>query len=129
MQSAADPDLHALQGAWEQISLEDNGVLDPVDAHTAPGAITTIAGNGFEVRTTEGNVLLAGRFFLDSRIEPKSITWIDSIGEDAGKALPASYRLEGDTFVFIAADEHMPRPTVFKTGPGQTMRTFVRRHS
>ncbi|WP_285421698.1 TIGR03067 domain-containing protein [Pseudomonas sp. efr-133-TYG-23] len=129
MQSAADPDLHALQGAWEQISLEDNGVLDPVDAHTAPGAITTIAGNGFEVRTTEGNVLLAGRFFLDSRTEPKSITWIDSIGEDAGKTLPASYRLEGDTFVFIAADEHMPRPTVFKTGPGQTMRTFVRRHS
>jgi uncharacterized protein (TIGR03067 family) len=118
MQYAADPDLHALQGAWEQISLEDNGVLDPVDAHTAPGAITTIAGNGFEVRTTEGN-----------RTEPKSITWIDSIGEDAGKALPASYRLEGDTFVFIAADEHMPRPTVFKTGPGQTMRTFVRRHS
>ena len=129
MQYAADPDLHALQGAWEQISLEDNGVLDPVDAHTAPGAITTIAGNGFEVRTTEGNVLLAGRFFLDSRTEPKSITWIDSIGEDAGKALPASYCLEGDTFVFIAADEHMPRPTVFKTGPGQTMRTFVRRHS
>lgn len=129
MQSTPDPDLHALQGAWEQISLEDNGVLDPVDAHTAPGAITTIAGNTFEVKTTEGAVLLAGRFFLDSRTEPKSITWIDSIGDDAGKALPASYRLEGDNFVFIAADEHMPRPTVFKTGPGQTMRTFVRRHS
>lgn len=60
-------DFRALQGTWEQTALEDNGVLNPVDAHSAPGAITTIAGEG------------------------------------------------------------MPRPTVFSTGPGQTMRTFVRR--
>ena len=56
-----------------------------------------------------------------------SIGWIDSMGDDAGKHLPASYRLEGDEFVFIAADEHMPRPSEFRTGPGQTMRTFIRR--
>ena len=49
------------------------------------------------------------------------------MGDDAGKPLPASYRLDGDEFVFIAADEGMPRPTVFSTGPGQTMRSFVRR--
>ena len=49
------------------------------------------------------------------------------MGDDAGKQLPASYRLEGDEFVFIAADEHMPRPITFSTGPGQTMRTFIRR--
>jgi uncharacterized protein (TIGR03067 family) len=127
MSSISDPDFQALQGAWEQISLEDSGVLNPVDAHSAPGAITTIDGDRFEVKTLEGDVLLAGRFFLDSSTTPKSITWIDAIGDDAGKLLPASYRLEGDEFVFIAADESMPRPITFNTGPGQTMRTFVRR--
>ena len=127
MSSISDPDVQALQGKWEQTSLEDSGVLDPVDAHSAPGAITTISGDCFEVKTVSGEVLLAGRFFLDSTAVPKRMTWVDAIGEDAGKLLPASYRLEGDVFVFIAADEGLPRPTVFSTGPGQTMRTFVRR--
>ena len=127
MTSTADPDFQALQGTWEQTALEDSGVHNPVDAHSAPGAVTTITGDRFKVTTVHGEVLLAGRFFLDSSTAPKSITWIDAIGEDAGKQLPASYRLEADEFVFIAADEHMPRPTAFSTGPGQTMRTFVRR--
>ncbi|WP_338568662.1 TIGR03067 domain-containing protein [Pseudomonas canadensis] len=128
MSSVTDPDFQALQGAWEQTSLEDSGVLNPIDAHSAPGAITTISGDCFEVKTVSGEVLLAGRFFLDSSTVPKSITWIDSMGDDAGKHLPASYRLDGDEFAFIAADEGMPRPTFFSTGPGQTMRTFLRRH-
>ena len=127
MSSISDPDIQALQGAWEQVALEDSGVLNPPDAHSAPGALTTITGDRFEVKTVSGEVLLAGRFFLDSSTVPKRITWIDAIGDDAGKHLPASYRLEGDEFVFIAADESMPRPIAFSTGPGQTMRTFVRR--
>ena len=127
MPPLSDPDFQALQGAWEQTLLEDNGVLNPADAHSAPGAITTITGDRFQVTTVHGEVLLAGRFFLDSSTFPKRITWIDAIGADAGKELPASYRLEGDVFVFIAADEGMPRPIRFSTGPGQTMRTFVRR--
>jgi uncharacterized protein (TIGR03067 family) len=127
MSSISDPDIQALQGAWEQVALEDSGVLNPPDAHSAPDALTTITGDRFEVKTVSGEVLLAGRFFLDSSTVPKRITWIDAIGDDAGKHLPASYRLEGDEFVFIAADESMPRPIAFSTGPGQTMRTFVRR--
>ncbi|MGZ0718048.1 TIGR03067 domain-containing protein [Pseudomonas palleroniana] len=127
MPSHTHSDYHTLQGTWEQIALEDSGVLNPADAHSAPGAITTIEGESFQVTTVDGDVLLAGRFSLDASTHPKSITWVDSIGEDAGKQLPASYRLDGDHFVFIAADEGMPRPTVFSTGPGQTMRTFVRR--
>lgn len=127
MPSPSAMDYRALQGAWEQIALEDNGVLNPPDAHSAPGAITTISADRFEVVTVEGEILLSGCFVLDADTTPQSITWVDAIGADAGKSLPASYRLEGDHFVFIAADEGMPRPTVFSTGPGQTMRTFVRR--
>lgn len=127
MSFISDPDYQTLQGTWEQTALEDSGVLNPVDAHSAPGALTTIKDDRFEVTTISGDVLLAGRFLLDSSTTPKSITWVDSMGDDAGKLLPASYRLEGDEFVFIAADEGMPRPSAFSTGPGETMRTFVRR--
>lgn len=127
MPSVLNHDHQLLQGAWEQTALEDSGVLNPADEHSAPGAITTISGDQFKVVTPSGEVLLAGSFTLDPTATPKRITWVDSMGEDAGKQLPASYRLEGDHFIFIAADEGMPRPTHFSTGPGQTMRTFVRR--
>lgn len=63
---------------------------------------------------------------LDASATPKAITWTDAIGADAGKQLPASYRLQGDRFEFIAADEGAPRPIRFRTGPGQTIRSFVR---
>lgn len=127
MSSVSYHDHRLLQGTWEQTALEDSGVLNPADEHSAPGAITTIAGDQFQVVTVSGEVLLAGSFTLDATTTPKSITWVDSTGEDAGKQLPASYRLEGDHFVFIAADEGMPRPSRFSTEPGQTMRTFVRK--
>ncbi|NBF03106.1 TIGR03067 domain-containing protein [Pseudomonas sp. Fl5BN2] len=119
-------DLERLQGAWEQTGMEDSGVSNPPDEHSAPGALTLIEGNQFRVVTVEGELLLAGCFTLDSSTTPKSITWIDAIGADAGKPLPASYQLTGDDFVFIAADEGQPRPTRFSTGPGQTLRRFVR---
>jgi uncharacterized protein (TIGR03067 family) len=127
MSSVSDHDRQSLQGTWEQTALEDSGVLNPEDGHSAPGALTRISGDHFRVVATGGEVLLAGRFTLDASTAPKSITWVDSMGIDAGKQLPASYRLEGDHFVFIAADEGMPRPIRFSTGPGQTMRTFIRR--
>lgn len=120
-------DVAALQGSWEQIGLEADGVSDPPDLHSAPGALTTFLGDQFAVRAIDGSLLLAGTFTLDASTTPKSITWIDSMGSDMGKKLPASYQLDGDNFVFIAGDEGAPRPTVFHTVPGQTMRTFVRR--
>ena len=122
--SAAD--LARLQGVWEQLWLEEDGVRDPPDSHGAPGARTVIAGTTFTVTTAEGAVLLRGRFELEAGHDPKAITWIDAIGADAGKRLPASYILDGDRFVFIAADEGVRRPTVFRTRPGLTMRAFVR---
>src|ERR1700688_3899429 len=116
-------DLETLQGSWEQIGLEADGIPNPPDALSPPGAIATFSGNHFTVRTTDSVVLLAGTFTLDAAASPKAITWIDSMGPDLGKQLPAIYKLEGDLFIFIAADEGKARPTTFRTGPGQTMRT------
>jgi len=60
MTSISDSDYQALQGTWQQVSLEDSGVLNPPDAHSAPGAITTITDDHFEVLTVDGERLLAG---------------------------------------------------------------------
>lgn len=124
--SATARDLAQLQGVWRQVRFEENGVIEPPDPHGAMGALTTIDGQRFSVCTPAGELLLEGRFELDARTEPRSITWIDAIGADAGQPLLACYALEGDRFVFVAADAGMPRPCAFRTGPGQTLRGFVR---
>jgi uncharacterized protein (TIGR03067 family) len=124
---SSEHDLAKLQGEWVQIGLEADGIVEPVDDHGPNGAVTTISGHHFAVHSVEGQLLLEGNFTLDASLNPKAITWVDAMGADAGKHLPASYVLEDDRFVFIAADEGMPRPIVFRTVPGLTMRTFVRR--
>ena len=124
-----DQDIAALQGSWEQVDLEADGVTNPPDMHGARGALTTFAGHHFEVRSLDGTILLSGTFTLDASTRPRSVTWIDSMGEDMGRPLPAIYTLDGDRFVFIAGDEGTPRPRRFKTTAGQTMRTFVRRRT
>jgi uncharacterized protein (TIGR03067 family) len=121
----SDADIAALQGVWEQVGHEADGVLNPPDEHGAPGALTRFEGHHFSVRTVAGVLLLEGTFKLDATVTPKAITWTDSMGSDKGKQLPAIYQLDGDRFVFIAADEGDPRPTVFRTSIGQTMRTFM----
>lgn len=126
---ASARDLDALQGTWEQVRFEEDGIVDAPDATGAPGALTNFSGNRFSVRTPQGELLLEGDFVLDASTTPGAITWIDAIGPDAGKRLPASYRLEGDRFMFIAADQGAPRPTEFRTVPGLTMRHFVRRRA
>jgi uncharacterized protein (TIGR03067 family) len=80
-------DLNQLQGSWKQTRFEENGVIEPPDVHGGNGAITTIDGDRFAVHSTAGELLLAGRFILDSSKTPKSVTWIDSMGDDAGKRL------------------------------------------
>lgn len=124
-QTESEHDIAALQGSWEQIDLQVDGVSNPPDAYSVPGALCTFFGNQFEVRTLAGALLLAGTFSLDASTNPKSITWIDSMGEDMGKSLPAIYKLEGDNFVFVAGNEGTPPPCIFRTEVGQTMRTFV----
>jgi len=116
-----------LQGQWEQVGFEENGVTTSTSEHSAWGATTTISGCRFNVRTSGGELLLEGTFTLGASVRPKAITWMDSIGADAGKRLPASYELNSDRFVFIVADEGALRPTEFRTKAGQVMRMFVRK--
>jgi uncharacterized protein (TIGR03067 family) len=118
-------DLESLQGSWVQVAFEENGIADMPDAYGLQGAVTTFAGNHFSVCDAAGSLLLEGHFVLDD--SAKTVDWIDAIGPDAGQVLPAIYALDADRFTFIAADASAPRPTQFRTGPGETMRSFVRR--
>jgi uncharacterized protein (TIGR03067 family) len=120
-------DLEALQGCWEQVALQVDGLARPCDDLSPPGGTTVFIGNRFLVRAADGGQLLEGAFRLNVAANPKQVDWIDAEGPDAGKVLPAIYKLEGDRFVFVAGDADAPRPTQFCTGPGQVMRTFVRR--
>jgi uncharacterized protein (TIGR03067 family) len=125
--SASELDLRALQGTWKQVAFEEDDNPDAPDSYgDTSGSLTTFRGNHFSVRGNSGQLLLEGTFALDASTTPKSIDWTDSIGADAGKTLPAIYELEGDHFVFVAADEHLPRPAEFRTAPGLTMRSFLR---
>ncbi|CAN5647997.1 hypothetical protein BH11MYX1_BH11MYX1_57500 [soil metagenome] len=56
----SDRDLAALQGIWEQVGLEADGVVDPPDAHSGPGVLCTFTDATFSVRGLDGAVLLAG---------------------------------------------------------------------
>jgi len=120
-------DLEMLQGRWEQVALEIDGVVQPADDLSPPGAITSFTGDRFAVHAVDGALLLEGRLVLEASTDPKHVDWIDAIGADAGRRLPAIYRLDGNHFVFVAADTGAPRPAAFNTGSGQVMRTFIRR--
>lgn len=119
-------DLDRLQGKWVQVSFEENGLVDPPDGHGANGAVMTISGQSFHVAVPEGKTLVEGCFMLDDSADPKGIDWIDSMGEDAGKVLPAIYKLADDRFQFAAADAAMERPKTFEGGKGVSIRGFVR---
>lgn len=125
--SASEQDLAALQGTWKQVTFEEDGNPHALDSYGgSSGSVTTFRGNFFSVHAASGQLLLEGTFTLDASQTPKTIDWTDSIGTDAGKMLPAIYKLEGQCFTFIAAEPGTPRPVDFKTLPGQTMRSFVR---
>jgi uncharacterized protein (TIGR03067 family) len=126
--SKTEKDLELLQGTWEQVGIEVDGVKNPSDEYSAAGTLTIFDRDEFSVISAEGNMLLKGKFRLDATTIPRQATWVDEIGPDAGKHLPGIYNLSGDNFVFVAAgEEASSKPTDFRTENGQTLRRFVRR--
>jgi uncharacterized protein (TIGR03067 family) len=124
-----EKDLAMLQGIWEQVGVEADGLVNPPDDYSAAGTLTKFEGNEFSVVDADGKLLLKGTFQLDATTIPRQATWIDTMGPDQGKQLPGIYNLSGDNFVFVATkDAHAAKPTDFRAErPGQTLRRFVRR--
>ena len=65
-------DLEALQGSWEQVAFEENGVAGPPDDYSDM-SLTTFHQNRFAVWSAKGVMLLEGRFELDASTDPKTV--------------------------------------------------------
>ena len=128
MNQAADAvaeEMRKLQGVWKQIAYERDGVSEPLDEQGWEPT-TTIVGDTFVVTLADGSTPISGRYRLDPTADPKTIDWLDEVGEDAGKTILAIYFLDGDRFTFCAAYPGRERPTEFRTRPGQVLRASRR---
>ena len=120
-----EEELKKFQGTWRQVGYERDGLKEPADEQGWE-PITTFAGNEFLVTLADGSIPIKGTYRIDPNRTPKTVDWTDTIGEDAGKTLLAIYSFNGDRLVFCAAYPGLPRPTEFRTRPGQVLRVLQR---
>src|SRR5690348_13448204 len=118
-------ELERFQGTWKQIAYERDGVKEPLDEQ-GWDPITTFTGEEFVVTLADGSIPIKGTFRIDPTRNPKTVEWMDTIGEDAGQTLLAIYALEDDRLIFCAAYPGLERPREFRTQPGQVLRVFLR---
>jgi uncharacterized protein (TIGR03067 family) len=118
-------ELERFQGTWKQIAYERDGVTEPLDEQ-GWDPITTFTGSEFVVTLADGSIPIKGTFRIDPTRNPKTVEWMDTIGEDAGQTLLAIYALEDDRLIFCAAYPGLERPREFRTRPGQVLRVFRR---
>jgi uncharacterized protein (TIGR03067 family) len=118
-------DIERLQGTWQQVGYERDGIAEPLDEQGWKPR-TTFEGSTFTVTLADGSIYIKGTIALDSTRSPKSMDMTDTFGPEAGQTLLAIYSLEGDRFVFCAAYPGLDRPTEFRTRQGQVMRIMQR---
>ena len=123
-EAASLADLRMLQGRWREIWQTDQD--GTTSSSVASQAVTSFSGNTFTVRVPGRDPLREGTFVIDARTDPRSITIINALGEDAGKALHGIYDLQGDRLILVMAEAGCPFPTEFKGAPGLTIRMFIR---
>jgi uncharacterized protein (TIGR03067 family) len=122
-----DADLTKLQGTWQQVHYERDGVVQPVDEEQGWSPVTLIAGNRFSVTIADGSVLLEGTFSHLEAQDPKAIDWLDESGPYASDhPILAIYEVTATSFAFCAAYDGAARPSRFATGPGQVLRRMKR---
>jgi uncharacterized protein (TIGR03067 family) len=127
MSRNSEKDMALLQGVWEQVRHESNGVAISDSVLDVAGTHVTFTGNEFTVTSAKGEILLKGTFLLDAATIPRQVTWIDATGPDQGKPVSAIYSISGDELVFVYTRDGAIKPTDFRADPGQAMRRFARR--
>src|SRR5215467_6127966 len=120
-----EEELKRFEGTWKQIAYERDGVTEPLDEQ-GWDPITTFTAEEFVVTLADGSIPIKGTYRIDPTLNPKTVDWMDTIGEDAGKTLLAIYAFQEDRLIFCAAYPGLERPTEFRTRPGQVLRIFKR---
>jgi uncharacterized protein (TIGR03067 family) len=122
-----DEELAKLQGTWQQVHYERDGVVEPVDDEEGWRPVTTLTGDRFSVTIADGSVVLEGRFTISANQDLKAIDWLDESGPYASDhPILAIYEVTDTRFAFCAAYDGAPRPSNFATRPGLVLRRMKR---
>lgn len=105
-----------LAGTWRQVESRTDGADE-----FGGDILTTFEGDRFVVHRENGEVLLHGTFVIHG---DDAIDWIDAIGPDAGRVLPARYSVDPRELLFVVGDPDRPHSLVRQ--PGQVLRRFTR---
>ncbi len=119
-------EMEKFQGRWVQIAYERDGVVEPIDDEAGWKPRTTFTGSVFVVEISDGTTPIKGTYKIDPGKEPKHIEYTDTFGQYAGETYLGIYKITDDILVFCMGDYLAARPTEFRTGQGQVMRTFQR---
>jgi|SRR5947209_13000980 len=103
-------DQDRLQGAWEVVSLLENGKAIPNDETKALQIV--IAGDRLTINK-DGKAASDYKFKLDPKQKPKTIDMTIIEGDDKGKVAPGIYAFEGDTLKIGVDEELKNRPASF----------------
>lgn len=127
---AGDPkvneELARLQGTWQLVSAESNGVK--ADEDRVQQFRVTIEGSTHTVRFGERVLARKVPFTIDPTSTPKRTTDTLPEGPNKGKQILGIYLLEGDRLTSCVAPIGEGRPTEFSAaaGTGNTLRVFRR---
>lgn len=104
-------DIERMQGTWEMMTLEVEGVSQPAEMFT--GTRIIIKGDTFASVTKEA--FYAGSIKLQSRESPKRIDLIFTAGPEQGNISAGIYELEGDDLRICLGFAGVDRPKLFLT--------------
>jgi RNA polymerase sigma factor (sigma-70 family) len=113
---AARAEAERLQGTWNFVALEADGVAVPENA--LKGSRTVVQGNTIAIISPRGEVLSKATFHLDVASTPKALDLTFTEGPTKGATSPGIYDLDGDTWKICFSSSGKDRPRGFDTGAG-----------
>jgi uncharacterized protein (TIGR03067 family) len=104
-----------LEGTWQVISLHEDG--KELKAEEARKIKTVIHGNKYTIKS-EGEVLEAGTFKINSQAQPAQVTFTVTSGPDKGKSFHGIFEIKKHRLKALVVPADQPRPTTFTAGKG-----------
>ena len=124
---SSEAELAKVQGTWQLISAETDGVKPPEDR--VRSIRVTIAGKEHTVRFGDQVVARGVHFEMDPTKSPKQVNDTIEDGPQKGMQILDIYKIEGDTLTSCVApigSDARPTRFVSKPGTGHTLRVFRR---
>lgn len=117
-----EEDAKALQGAWQAVTYEANGVAQK---NVADKVVCTFEKDVFTFKY-DGKVIWKAKLKLDPSKKPKAINLTITEGENKGQSILGIYQLDKDALKWctaIAGDK--TRPTGFESKPGSDVAVYT----